>query len=40
MIVKDKNTQLEYTCIGVLSENVYKPEYADEMKKIIEDVKR
>ena len=40
MIEIDKNTCLEYTCIGVLSQNVYKPEDEDEMKKIIETIKR
>ena len=40
MIAMDKNTCLEYTCIGVLSQNVYKPEDEDEMKKIIETIKR
>lgn len=40
MIGREKNINLEYICIGVISQNVYNPEDVDKTKKIIEDVKR
>lgn len=40
IIAKDKITHIEYTCIGVLSQEVYKGEDEEDMKKIIKDVKR